>query len=69
LKNFDIPRWGEQARLQFRAEAFNLFNRANFAPPNLLAISTTAGPIGTFGAVRSTITTARQIQLALRLQF
>ncbi len=69
LKNFDIPRWGEQARLQFRAEVFNLFNRANFAPPNPLAISTTAGPIGTFGAVRSTITTARQIQLALRLQF
>jgi hypothetical protein len=69
LKNFDLPKWNDQARLQFRAESFNLFNHANFGSPSLLAISTTTGSIGTFGAVRSTITTARQIQLGLRLQF
>ena len=69
LKNFDLTKWKDQARLQFRVESFNLFNRANFGVPNVLAISTTTGPIATFGAVRNTITTARQIQLGLRLQF
>lgn len=69
LKNFDLTRWNEQARLQFRVESFNLFNRANFGVPNVLAISTTTGPIATLGAVRNTITTARQIQLGLRVQF
>ncbi|HEU0121280.1 MAG TPA: TonB-dependent receptor [Bryobacteraceae bacterium] len=69
LKNFALSRWSDQARLQFRAESFNLFNRANFGVPNLLAISTTTGAIGTFGQIRNTITTARQIQLGLRLQF
>jgi hypothetical protein len=70
MKTFPLERWNESARLQFRAESFNLFNRANFGSPSLLAVSaTTAGPIGSFGAVRNTITTARQIQLGLRLQF
>lgn len=69
LKNFDLTGWNDQARLQFRVESFNLFNRANFGVPNVLAISTTTGNIATFGAIRNTITTARQIQLALRLQF
>ncbi|MBM3766908.1 MAG: TonB-dependent receptor [Acidobacteria bacterium] len=68
-KAFAFPKWNEQARLQFRAESFNLFNRANFGPPNILAISATTGPIGSFGLVRSTITSSRQIQLGLRLQF
>lgn len=69
LKAFAIPQWNEQARLQFRAEAFNLFNRANFGPPSLLAVSSAGTPIGSFGTVRNTITSARQIQLGLRLQF
>ncbi len=69
LKNFDLTKWNDQARLQFRVESFNLFNHANFGIPNILAISTTTGPIGTLGAVRNTLTTARQIQLGLRLQF
>jgi hypothetical protein len=69
LKSFAIPQWNEQARLQFRAEAFNIANRANFGPPALLAVSSTGVPIGSFGTVRNTITSARQIQLGLRLQF
>jgi hypothetical protein len=68
-KSFAFAKWNDQARLQFRAESFNLLNRANFGPPNILAISTTTGPIGSFGLVRSTITSSRQIQLGLRLQF
>ncbi len=69
MKNF---RLGERTNLQFRAEAFNLFNRANFGPPNLIAFAGTAdneAPLPTFGQIRTTVTTARQIQLGLRLSF
>jgi len=69
LKSFRLGAWNENARIQFRAESFNLFNHANFAPPSLLAISTTTGPLGGFGRIRSTVTSSRQIQFALRLQF
>lgn len=69
LKSFPLRAWNENARIQFRAESFNLFNHTNFAPPNLLAISTTTGPLGGFGRIRSTVTSSRQIQFALRLQF
>ena len=69
LKSFRLGGWNENARIQFRAESFNLFNHANFAPPSLLAISTTTGPLGGFGRIRSTVTSSRQIQFALRLQF
>ncbi|HLL77478.1 MAG TPA: TonB-dependent receptor [Pyrinomonadaceae bacterium] len=53
----------EATNLQFRVEAFNLFNRANFAAPELR--------FGTpsFGRIRSTVTPARQIQLGVRLAF
>jgi hypothetical protein len=69
LKSFPLRGWNENARIQFRAESFNLFNHTNFAPPNLLAISTTTGPLGGFGRIRSTVTSSRQIQFAIRLQF
>jgi hypothetical protein len=68
-------RWlGESGGLQFRAEAFNLLNRPNFAlnPPGLQVFSGTAGnvPNSSFGIVRPpTVTSARQIQLGLRLTF
>jgi hypothetical protein len=69
-KNFRI---GDAANLQFRAEAFNLFNRANFGPPNVLAFAGGPGPaetpLPTFGRIRNTGTSARQIQFALRLTF
>ena len=58
----------ERFRLQFRAEFFNLLNRANFNTPNLIVF--TAGsnaPSPTAGAITSTSTTARQLQFALKL--
>lgn len=49
-------------RLQFRIEAFNLFDRANFRAPNTNRSS------GAFGTITSTYD-ARQIQLGLKLIF
>jgi hypothetical protein len=56
----------ERLSLQFRAEIFNLLNRANFNTPNLIAF-TPAGLSGTAGAITSTTTTSRQVQFGLKL--
>jgi len=69
LKNTRIR---ESLNLQFRAEIFNLLNRANFNTPNLIVFTpptatNTCGLSGTAGAITSTSTTARQVQLALKL--
>ncbi len=63
---------GEDTNVQLRIEAFNLFNRANFAPPPLTVFAGAAdneAPLPTFGRIRSTVTSARQIQLGVRVQF
>jgi len=60
-KNFGL---GAESRfLQFRAEAFNVFNHTNFAPPSNLTFNTSG-----FGVFTSTFP-ARQLQLALKLVF
>ncbi|HUA17052.1 MAG TPA: carboxypeptidase regulatory-like domain-containing protein [Verrucomicrobiae bacterium] len=56
----------ERLGLQFRAEMFNLLNRANFNTPNLITF-TPSGVSGTAGAITSTSTTSRQIQFGLKL--
>ena len=56
----------ERFRLQFRAEFFNLLDRANFNTPNLIVFTPT-GVSGTAGAITSTSTTARQVQFGLKL--
>lgn len=56
----------ERFNLQFRAEIFNLLNRANFNTPNLI-IFTPAGVSGTAGAITSTSTTSRQVQFGLKV--
>jgi hypothetical protein len=61
VKNTGFEAWGKEANVQFRAEAFNLFNRTNFGNPGLLALT------GGFGIIRSTVTSSRQIQLGLRI--
>ncbi len=53
----------ERRYLQFRAEAFNLLNKTNFAPPSALT-SNNSG----FGVFNSAFP-ARQVQLALKLYF
>lgn len=60
-KNFALP-W-EGHRVQFRAEAFNAFNHANFTNPSLSLQS----PL-TFGEFQSTLP-PRSMQFALRYEF
>jgi Carboxypeptidase regulatory-like domain len=58
----------ERASLQFRAEFFNLLNRANFGVPNATVFS--GGAISpSAGLITSTATTSRQIQFGLKLIF
>jgi hypothetical protein len=66
-KNFRIS---ERFSLDFRAQAFNLFNRAQFGNPNSLFSSASFGRITTTvnnGATGSG--TPRQLQFALRLNY
>ncbi len=60
----------EGVTLQFRAEVFNILNRANFNTPNVIMDTlngTTPVPNPIAGQVSSTSTTARQAQFALKL--
>jgi hypothetical protein len=56
----------ERVHLQFRAEIFNLLNRANFNTPNLIVFTPT-GVSGTAGAISSTSTTSRQVQFGVKV--
>jgi hypothetical protein len=42
-KNTGIPAWGREANLEFRVEAFNLFNRTNLGIPSLIAFGGNCG--------------------------
>lgn len=63
-------RLGEGRTLDFRTEVFNILNRANFNIPRTRGIFSRSGAIrGSTGRIRSTVTTSRQIQFAMRLSF
>jgi hypothetical protein len=71
-KRASLRQLGGDARLEFRLEAFNLLNRANFGPPALVAFAGTApqeAPLSTFGRITTTITSARQLQLGVKVLF
>jgi hypothetical protein len=63
LKDFKMP-WSETQVLQFRTDAFNIFNHPNFSPPNANLQSA-----GGFGTINSTVNDARQLQLGLKYIF
>jgi hypothetical protein len=63
---------GSDGRLEFRIEAFNVLNRANFGPPALIAFAGTAdneAPLSTLGRITTTVTSARQVQLGIKALF
>ena len=67
FKGFPV---GEGKLLEFRAEAFNLINHANFGSPSATMFTNAAGlRSATAGQITSLRTTPRQIQLALKFVF
>jgi hypothetical protein len=73
LATFDLSvikntRLSERFTLQFRAEGFNLLNRANFGVPNTTVFSGTNFAAAA-GLITSTTTTSRQLQGGLKLIF
>jgi len=71
FKNNPIKRFSENFNVQFRAEFFNILNRANFAvpvsPDNTDIFDSTGAPTGAAGRLTSTSTAAREIQFALKI--
>jgi len=69
FKNNRLHRFSESTNVQFRAEFFNLFNRANFSSPtsNLAVFDQAGNPIPTAGLITSTQTPSREIQFALKV--
>jgi hypothetical protein len=58
--------------MQFRAEAFNILNRANYAYPNAIIFvgnSASYSYTDSAGATTFTSTSSRQLQFALKLFF
>jgi hypothetical protein len=69
FKNNRIRRISETFNAQFRAEFFNILNRANFASPtdHSTVFDQNGNPVSNAGLITSTQTTSRQIQFALKL--
>lgn len=69
FKNNRIPRISEGFNIQFRMEAFNVFNHANFNPPtsNNQVFDGGGNPVGSAGLLDSTSTTSRQVQFAIKV--
>jgi hypothetical protein len=63
FKSFSLAAIREGMRLEYRAEAFNALNHAQFSSPD----TTVNG--GTFGQIFSTTSPARQVQMALKFYF
>ncbi|MBI4459119.1 MAG: TonB-dependent receptor [Acidobacteria bacterium] len=60
----------ERLNLQFRAEAFNVFNNVNFGNPNTTIFADATGAFTpAAGLITTTTSTGRQIQFALKLLF
>jgi hypothetical protein len=57
------------SRLSFRAEVFNLLNRANFGLPRNKLFNATGQIPATIGLITTTATSSRQAQLGLKLTF
>ena len=69
VKNTPLGRISETSKLQFRAELFNLLNRANLGTPFNIPVTSTGGVDPRAGVINRTITTSRQIQFGLKFLF
>ena len=77
VKNTAVPKLGELARVEFRAEAFNVLNHPNFQVPNRAnsviykasSNPAVAGAASNLQQLTVTSTTERQIQFGLKVVF
>ena len=73
FKNNYIKSISERFNIQFRAEAFNILNHTNFAPPatptNTDIFDSSGQLLPTAGQLTKTTTTAREIQFAIKVIF
>src|SRR6266851_4377822 len=69
VKNNYVKRVSDAFNVQFRTEFFNVFNRANFAPPleHKNIFDAGGAPLADAGLITSTQTPSRQIQFALKV--
>jgi hypothetical protein len=73
-KNTKLSFLGEAGNMEFRADFFNILNRANFSEPNNTVFAgtltdLTETPLSTAGEITSTVAPSRQIQVSLRLSW
>jgi hypothetical protein len=70
-KNIPIRRVSEAFKAQFRADFFNIINRANFTSPNdnRAIINPDGSPVPFGGKITLTNTTSRQIQFSLKFSW
>ena len=75
VKDTNVSHLGENGKVEFRAEVFNLFNHPNFGMPARVAFAGNeangAPPVlqANVGVINTTATTSRQLQLALKIIF
>ena len=63
----ETPVSGEKARVQFRAELFNVFNHPNFGVPSTNLFDSARRPLADAGRITTTTTNSRQIQFGMKL--
>jgi hypothetical protein len=71
-RRFGWRRAGQDGGVELRIEVFNVFNRANFGPPSLVAFAGMAdneAVLPSFGQIRTTVTAARQAQIGIRIVY
>ena len=71
-KNWALPALGDQARLQFRGEAFNAFNTPQFGTPNGLSyagLDSVVPDAPRVGEIRSLRNPMRIFQVAIKVYF
>lgn len=69
IKNFPLRAVSDDFRISFRADVFNLLNRANFSQPSTNVFDGQGRLNNAVGRITSTSTPARQGQLSLRVSW
>ncbi len=68
-KSWGIPAISESAAVQFRVEVFNLLNRVNLGSPVAGIFNANGAMLPTAGRISNTTSSARQLQIGIRLDF